>query len=62
MDFPFAMMGYGLDLSHGLSADTYLLKQVATLCEVVARGKSLIAQSKFAALFVISSVAWPESG
>lgn len=60
--FPFDTGGYALDLSDGFSAGAYLLKQVATPHEAVGRSKALLAQSEFATLFVVNSVARPESG
>jgi len=62
VDFPFAMRDYALDLSDSLSVEAYLPKQAAILREAAGRSKDLLAQSEFATLFVISSVAWPESG
>lgn len=41
--FPFARRGYAPDLSHSLSAEPYLPKQVATLCEAAGRNKALLA-------------------
>lgn len=54
--------GYAPDLRDSIFAEAYLPKQVATLCEAAGRSKALLGQYEFIALFVISSVAWPESG
>lgn len=62
MDLPFAMKGYVLGFSHSFSAEAYLPERLAALHEALGRSKALLVQSEFAALFVISSVAWPESG